>query len=172
MLLLMLPTLLSLLDKDFMLLYGSIWSLQFHSWNCGNLIYMLLHMIPKHFSPLDKYFMIPFRIIISLQFHSWNCGSVICMLLLMLPTLFSLLHKEFMYYVCSHVINNGTVTIFCLLVLLTFLLCYHENISSMLCPQTLLYIFRNRVVLLVIWLYSSSIKTLKYVLIISCWSKS
>ena len=94
------------------------------------------------------------------------------MLLLMLPTLFSLLHKEFMHSICSHVINSGTVTIFRLLVILTVSRWYHENISSMLCLDTLLCIFRNRVVLLILWLYSSSIKTFKYVLIISCLGKS
>ena len=172
MLLLILPTLFNLLDNYFVLPLGSIRYLKFHSWNFGSVIYMLLLMLPTLFSMLNKDFMLPFWSIRSLLFHSWNCGSVIYMLLLMLPTLFSLLHKEFMHSICSHVINSGTVTIFRLLVILTVSLWYHENISSMLFPHTLLYIFRNRVVLLILWLCSSSINTFTYVLIISCWRKS
>ena len=90
--LLILPTLISLLDKYFMLTLGSIRSLRFHTWNYGIVIFMLIIMLPKMFSLLDKYFMLLFGSIRSLQSYIWNYGIVIVMLLLRLSTTLSLLH--------------------------------------------------------------------------------
>ena len=52
MLLLMLPKLFSLLDKDFILPNGSIRLLQFHIWNCVSVLFMLLLMLTRTYTPL------------------------------------------------------------------------------------------------------------------------
>ena len=48
----MIPTLFFLVDKYFTLPFGSIRSLQFHSSNCGSVIYILLIFL----CPLSKYY--------------------------------------------------------------------------------------------------------------------
>ena len=133
---------------------------------------MLLLMLPKVFSLLYKDFMLPFEIIRCLKFHTCTCVSVFFMLLLMLPKLFSLLDKGFMLLFWSirllrfHTCN--CVTLFFMLILIL------PNVFSFV--HTIFYTIRNRVVLYfilwIIWLYSSTIKTFKCIVIISCWSRS
>ena len=82
MLILMLPYIFYPLYKDFMFHFGSIRSLQLHSWNCGSVIYMLIIMFATLFSLLHKYFMIP------ICSHVINRGSVKIACIFILLTVF------------------------------------------------------------------------------------
>ena len=93
---LMLPNVFSLLDKDFMLPFGSIRLLRLHTWNWVSIILCFL-LYCQFFSLLDKEFMLPFGIIRLLRFHIWNCVKHIIMLLLMQAKWFLLLDKDFMF---------------------------------------------------------------------------
>ena len=79
----MLRTLFSLLDEYFMLPFGSIRSLQFHSYNCGSAVYMLLLMLTKLLSLIDKGF------ILLIYSHIINSGSVTIVNILFILTVFS-----------------------------------------------------------------------------------
>ena len=85
-----------LLDKDLMLPFVSIKSLQFRTWNCVSIISYASAYAAKHFYLLDKEFMLPFGSIRSLRFRSWNCINVISYASAYAAKHFLLLDKEFM----------------------------------------------------------------------------
>ena len=133
---------------------------------------MLILMLAIFVSLIDKSFILLFESVRSLKLHIWNCVNVSFMLLLILTTVFSLIDKDFMLPLGSiiflqlHTWNCVSVFFMHNIILPTVLYLLH----------TFIYIFRNRVVLLfilwILWLYSSTIKKFKCVVIISCWSKS
>ena len=117
MLLLMLPTLFSLIDKYFMLNVGRIRYLRLQSWNCGSVIYTLLLMIPTPFYLLDKDFMpnfckhkiftIPQLKLLKRNVYASSYDSNT-----LLTTKWG-----FIVPIYSYVINSGSVTIVCIIFL-------------------------------------------------------
>ena len=130
---------------------------------------MLLLMLPTLSSLLDNDFMLTFGNIRSLRSHSRKCGSEIYILFLVLPSLCYLLNNGLMLPICSHVINSVSVTIIFILVPITPCSIVLWTSICYVFPHTLIYIFRNRLELLILWFYSSIFKTFKCVIIISCW---
>ena len=133
---------------------------------------MILLMFPTIFSLLDKDLILPFGWIIYLLLHSWNCGGVVYMLLLIIPYHFSLLHVGFILPIWIHVINSGDENILVLLFFYHNVLYITMKIYLLLFSNTnsYIYIYSNKVIQIILWLYSSIIKTFKCAFIISCWN--